>query len=52
MCRSNTGWHRIYEKTTKAEVIKQQMGASSFEHGGMEIGGEDNGMKIGVLADT
>jgi hypothetical protein len=38
---------------TKAEEdVKQEMGASSFEHGGMKIEGGENGMKIGVLADT
>ena len=38
--------------TKTEEGVKREMGASSFEHGGMEIGGEDNGMKIGVLADS
>jgi predicted phosphodiesterase len=28
------------------------MGASSFEHGGMEIERRENGMRIGVLLDT
>ena len=38
--------------TKTEEGVKQEMGASSFERGSMKIEREENGMKIGVPADT
>jgi hypothetical protein len=37
---------------TKGEDVKQPMVASQFKYGGMEIEGEEKGMKIGVFSDT